>query len=125
MSDNKQYLTPDGKWWLKYFESTEEEQTETMFHVAVGIMWGNGQLDRDGWTTPQRNRISELTAELSPALGGIDYNDLTTDGFKEKTDALGITDKVLEMQNIWQQVARAKASLDRLLADQEKNNASQ
>ena len=118
MSENKKYLTPDGAWWTQYFESSQEEQAEAMFNVAVGIMWSDGQLDREGWTGKQRERMEALTAEAGPALASIDYKNLTPEEFKKKTDEFGVTEQVLEMQDIWQKVARAKETLDTMLNSQ-------
>jgi hypothetical protein len=104
---------------LKYFESSEQEKAQQTYMMAVSIMWDKKELDRNGWTQQHRTRIDELTAEVGPALSSIDYANLTPEDLKKKTDALGVTEQVLEMQEIWQEVAEAKLALDNLLSSQE------
>jgi hypothetical protein len=119
VSEKKNYVSASQEWWLKYFESSEEEKARQTYMMATSILWDKKELDRNGWTQQQRTRIDELTAEVGPALSSIDYANLTPEDLKKKTDALGVTEQVLEMQEIWQEVAEAKLDLDNLLSSQE------
>lgn len=119
MSEKKNYVSASQEWWLKYFESSEEEKAKQTYIMAVAIMWDKKELDRNGWTEQHRARMDELTTEVGPVLSSIDYASLTPEDLKKKTDALGVTDQVLEMQEIWQEVAEAKLALDSLLSSQE------
>ena len=119
MSEKKNYVSASQEWWLKYFESSEEEKAKQTYIMAVAIMWDKKELDRNGWTEQHRARMDELTTEVGPVLSSIDYASLTPEDLKKKTDALGVTDQVLEMQEIWQEVAEAKLALDNLLSSQE------
>jgi len=119
VSEKKNYVSASQEWWLKYFESSEEEKAKQTYIMAVAIMWDKKELDRNGWTEQHRARMDELTTEVGPVLSSIDYASLTPEDLKKKTDALGVTDQVLEMQEIWQEVAEAKLALDSLLSSQE------
>jgi len=119
VSEKKNYVSASQEWWLKYFESSEQEKAQQTYMMAVSIMWDKKELDRNGWTQQHRTRIDELTAEVGPALSSIDYANLTPEDLKKKTDELGVTEQVLEMQEIWQEVAEAKLDLDNLLSSQE------
>ena len=113
----KTYVSMNQDAWLRYFESSPEEQSNQMFAVAVSIFWSRGKLHRDGWTEEQVNRVGQLLNEIGlPALAN--QPKLVTIAALSETDpSLASADKLTELRKILDEVSRAKSVLDRMLTD--------